>query len=87
MDQLEKDVLNLKESMDILASIVNEQQDSIDTLENFIEKCKFYYMLCNICGNCLRNGKHRFAKAETYGCKQPQRPSCATIYSISAVPL
>ena len=40
MDQLEKDVLNLKESMDILASIVNEQQDSIDTLENFIEQSK-----------------------------------------------
>jgi len=40
MDQLEKDVLNLKESMDILASIINEQQDSIDTLENFIEQSK-----------------------------------------------
>jgi len=40
MDQLEKDVLDLQKSMNILATIVNEQQESIDTLENFIEQSK-----------------------------------------------
>ena len=40
MDQLEKDVLDLQKSMNILASIVDEQQESIDTLEHFIEQSK-----------------------------------------------
>ena len=40
MNELEKDILNLQKSMNILATIVNEQQESFDTLENFIKESK-----------------------------------------------
>ena len=40
MNELEKDILDLQKSMNILATIVNEQQDSFDTLENFIQESK-----------------------------------------------
>ena len=40
MNELEKDLLDLQKSMNILATIVNEQQESFDTLENFIQESK-----------------------------------------------
>ena len=40
MNELEKDILDLQKSMNILATIVNEQQESFDTLENFIQESK-----------------------------------------------
>ena len=33
---IEKDVLLLKESMEIMHTLVNEQQDTLDTLEDYI---------------------------------------------------
>lgn len=38
--QIEKDVIQLKESMDILQELVQEQQAPIDTIETFIEESK-----------------------------------------------
>ena len=35
-EQLEKDVILLQESMNILQELVHEQQDPIDNLEQFI---------------------------------------------------
>ena len=40
MNELEKDILDLQKSMNILSTIVNEQQESFDTLENFIQESK-----------------------------------------------
>ena len=39
-EQIEKDVVALQESMAILSNIVQEQQEPIDTLENFILESK-----------------------------------------------
>ena len=38
--QIEQDVLQLKESMDILQELVQDQQAPIDTIETFIEESK-----------------------------------------------
>ena len=39
-EQLEKDVILLQESMNILQELVHEQQDPIDNLEQFIHDSK-----------------------------------------------
>lgn len=40
MEQIEKDVLQLKESMDILHDLVSDQKQEIDTIENMIIQSK-----------------------------------------------
>jgi t-SNARE complex subunit (syntaxin) len=39
-EQLEQDVLMLQDSMNILHELVHSQQESIDTLEEYIEESK-----------------------------------------------
>jgi len=39
-EEIEHDTEKLKESMTILQSMIEEQQDSFDTLEQFIEESK-----------------------------------------------
>lgn len=39
-EQIERDVIRLQESMSILHELVKEQQDPLDTLEDFIHESK-----------------------------------------------
>jgi hypothetical protein len=40
MEKLEKDILDLQESMEILHQIVESQQSDIDSIESYIEQSK-----------------------------------------------
>jgi hypothetical protein len=40
MEKLEKDMLDLQESMEILHQIVESQQSDIDSIESYIEQSK-----------------------------------------------
>ena len=54
--QLENDVIKLKESMDFLSKVVYTQQQSIDTIEEFIEISK----------NDVKKGAIEIKKASNY---------------------
>lgn len=45
MEKLEKDMLDLQESMEILHQIVESQQSDIDSIESYIEQSKKKLML------------------------------------------
>jgi hypothetical protein len=54
--ELENDVIKLKESMDFLSKVVYIQQESIDSLEDFIEISK----------NDVKKGEKEIKRASNY---------------------